>query len=74
MCKKIEIKTIQESYKKWLTLKKSIEKVPGAKIQSFGRQMNLVHSLENDLLEKEMDPNVALLMLMKDHVNYKKDI
>ena len=71
---KIEMKVIQEDYKNWLALKKSVEKVPGAKIQSFGKQMNIIHSLNNDALEKETDPNVALLMLMKDHVNYKKDI
>tara|TARA_R110001632_G_scaffold148369_1_gene265477 strand:+ start:104 stop:325 length:222 start_codon:yes stop_codon:yes gene_type:complete len=71
---KIKMKVIQENYKSWLALKKSVEKVPGAKIQSFGKQMNIVHSLNNDTLEKETDPNVALLMLMKDHVNYKEDI
>lgn len=71
---KIKMKIIQEDYRSWLALKKSIEKVPGAKIQSFGKQMNIIHSLNNNALEKETDPNVALLMLMKDHVNYKKDI
>ena len=28
---KIEMKVIQEDYKSWLALKKSVEKVPGAK-------------------------------------------
>ena len=55
-------------------LKMSISKVKSGKIQSFGKEMNQKHSFNNNKLEKEKDDNIALLMIMKDHVEHKKAI
>tara|TARA_R110000803_G_scaffold201655_1_gene266485 strand:+ start:1209 stop:1430 length:222 start_codon:yes stop_codon:yes gene_type:complete len=71
---KISMQLLQTDYSSYLKLKMSISKVKSGKIQSFGKEMNQKYSFNNNKLEKEKDDNIALLMIMKDHVEHKKAI
>lgn len=53
---------IQSHYKNW---KKSNDNM------TFGYMMNEIYNLNDKNLSNETDENIALLMLLKDHV-YKK--
>lgn len=59
---KLSQELIQSNYKEW---KKSNSN------KSFGYMMNEVYNLNDKNLSNETDENIALLMLLKDHV-YKK--
>ncbi len=59
---------LKTELKTWLILKQSIEAVPNGKIPSFGKYMNEKYAFKNDNLSNEADHNVALLSIMRDHV------
>jgi len=59
---------LKTELKSWLILKQSIEATPNGKIPSFGKYMNEKYAFKNDTLSNEADHNVALLSIMRDHV------
>jgi len=65
---KISMHLLKTELKTWLILKQSIEAVPNGKIPSFGKYMNEKYAFKNDNLSNERDHNVALLSIMRDHV------
>lgn len=53
----------------WVQMKKSmIDNVPKGNIANFGKYMNNKYSFKNNTLSDEEDPNVAMLLIMRDHV------
>ena len=53
----------------WVQMKKSMaDNVPKGKIIDFGKYMNNKYLFDNKTLANEADHNVALLLIMRDHV------
>lgn len=53
----------------WIELKKSMDiNVPKGKISNFGKYMNDKYNFKNDSVFNEADHNIALLLIMRDHV------
>lgn len=52
----------------WLELKKSMDAVPNGKMTTFGKYMNEKYVFNDKALPNEVDHNIALLLIMRDHV------
>lgn len=55
----ISVELLRKDYSEWQKLKSK---------ESFGRVMNSRYHFEDKELEKELDPNIALLIIMSRHV------
>jgi hypothetical protein len=65
---KISMPLLKIESDNWLGLKKSTDSVPNAKIPDFGKYMNDKYAFLNEALSNETDHNIALLLIMRDHV------
>ncbi len=45
-----------------------VDNVPKGNIANFGKYMNNKYSFKNNALSDEEDHNVAMLLIMRDHV------
>jgi hypothetical protein len=64
---KISMELLHSEQASWKLLDNAIKDANGKNI-SFGRYMNDKYGMNNDDLAKETNESMAMLMLLKDHV------
>tara|TARA_R110000796_G_scaffold134646_1_gene250427 strand:+ start:1361 stop:1576 length:216 start_codon:yes stop_codon:yes gene_type:complete len=64
---KISMELLQRDYNSYLKLKNSIDKANG-KMNHFGKNMNIKYNFNDDILANELNHNIALLIIMKNHL------
>jgi hypothetical protein len=64
---KISMELLHSEQASWKLLENAIKDANGKNI-SFGRYMNDKYGMNNDDLAKETNESMAMLMLLKDHV------
>tara|TARA_R110000744_G_scaffold76347_1_gene151239 strand:- start:303 stop:524 length:222 start_codon:yes stop_codon:yes gene_type:complete len=58
----------------WLKLKNAIDKTPKGIIHDFGAMMNSKYNLNDKQLSKEIDHNMALLLILSKHVQQETEV
>jgi hypothetical protein len=58
----------------WLKLKNAIDKTPDGVMHDFGAMMNTKYNLNDKKLSKEVDHNMALLLILSKHVQQETKI
>ena len=66
---KISMELLTREYKDYLKIKKSIDKTPNAKMNYFGKNINIKYHFNDDVLAEEEDHNQALLIIIKKHLD-----
>lgn len=64
---KISMQLLNSEHKSWLEMDKSLKKVKGKNIP-FGKYMQDKYAFQEKDLDNEYDTNMAMLIIMKNHV------
>jgi len=66
---KITMDLLKNELNTWVQMKKSMaDNVPKGNIVNFGKYINSKYSFNSKALSDEEDHNVAVLLIMRDHV------